>query len=84
MPIDPEVAAEIKELKNKLLKLETDLTGLSGKDLAEAKKEITSLRTDLSELLKLKKDPPAPPIDEKKDEESDEDPVGAFIDRGEV
>lgn len=83
MPIDPEIAAEITAIKNKLLKLETDLTGLSGKDYSEQKKEIAALRADLQSLLAIKKDPP-PPSKKDDDSDDDEDPVGAFIDRGEV
>lgn len=83
MPIDPEVAAEISALKNKLLKLETDLTGLSGKELAEAKKEIASLRADISDLIKIKNEPPAP---KKKDDpvNDEEDPLAEFIETGKV
>lgn len=83
MPIDPEVSAEISAIKNKLLKLETDLTGLSGKEFTEAKKEMASLRSDLSKLLEIKKDPPPPP-GKKDDSAADSDPLGDFIESGKV
>ena len=59
MPIDPEVNAEITALKNKLLKIESDMASLTGKDLAEAQKQISSISSQLAELLKVKNDPPS-------------------------
>lgn len=85
MAIDPEVGAEITAIKNKLLKLETDLTGLSGKEWSEAKKEISSLRSDLSDLLKIKKDPPpVPPTKKEDDPVETADPLNEFIESGKV
>lgn len=82
MPIDPEVSAEISAIKNKLLKLETDLTGLSGKEFSETKKEMASLRSELSKLLDIKREPPPPA--KKDDPDPVGDPLGDFIESGKV
>lgn len=81
MPIDPEVAAEIAAIKDKILKLESNLSGATGKEWAEGKKELAEMRTILNELMGKKKDTPPP---DPKEPKSEADPLGAFIEEGRV
>jgi hypothetical protein len=78
MPIDPEVSAEISSIKNKLMKLEADLSGMGGAEWANAKKEIASLRADLTKIVK----PDSPPKPDKAPaaETSDDDPLVKLFD----
>lgn len=87
MPIDPEVAAEVAAIKSKILKMETDLAGISGAASADIKKEIRELRAELAELVKTKpkgkhaEDPGEDPNAEPRaPADDDRDPVADLID----
>jgi hypothetical protein len=77
MPIDPDVAAEITALKQKILKMESDAAKLSDAASADIRKEIHDLRAELAELTKTKgkhkTDDPPPPDPET-------DPVADLLD----
>lgn len=80
MPIDPEVMAEITEIKNKILKLEQSATG----DSSATKTKVASLEKMLSELMaKLNAPPPTPaPTSTPTPPPGgpEKDPVASFLD----
>lgn len=75
MAMDEETKAAVTEIKNKIMKLESDMQGLGAAEVSSIKAQISEFKNQLAELVgKGKKSDPLPEPDKDKT-----DPLADFI-----